>query len=79
MVMIDRDWDGDALSLDAWEFADTLAKNDWQLSLDMDGSNRMLVVFLDVYGNEARHVIETKSPNRRNGTATRAAAKRRKR
>jgi hypothetical protein len=76
MVMIDRDWDGDALSLDAWEFADTLAKNDWRLSLDLEGSERMLIVFVDIYGNEARHVIETNPPNRRKRTAT--AAKRRK-
>jgi DNA modification methylase len=72
MVMIDRDWDGDALSLDEWEFADSLAENDWRLCLDTDGSERLLVVFLDVYGNEARHVIEAKAKPRA-GRSTTAA------
>jgi DNA modification methylase len=77
MVMIDREWDGDVLSLDEWIFADKLAENDWQLSLDLDGSERLLVVFLDVYGNEARHVIDAKPKARakRNGAAAKPAAR----
>jgi hypothetical protein len=77
MVMIDREWDGDVLSLDEWIFADKLAENDWQLSLDLDGSERLLVVFLDVYGNEARHVIDAKPKVRakRNGAVAKPAAR----
>jgi DNA modification methylase len=77
MVMIDHDWDGDALGLDDWQFADTLAKNDWKLSFDLDGSERLLVVFLDVFGNEARHVIEAAPRRARNGAATRARSRKR--
>jgi DNA modification methylase len=58
MLMLDFDYDGAVFDLDAVFYAHQLHADDWQawFPLETIGEN-MMVVFIDIYGNEAREII----------------------
>ncbi|MDD4051593.1 MAG: site-specific DNA-methyltransferase [candidate division Zixibacteria bacterium] len=75
MVMLDYDYDeaNKVFDLDAVYYADSLEKGDWKVRFQREKLGTIImVVFLDIYGNEARVLIDTKvfrKPrlNRKNG------------
>lgn len=61
MVMLDYDFDEESqvFDLDAVFYADALEKASWTLNFPPDLiSKKVMAVFIDIYGNEARVVIE---------------------
>ncbi|MGH8064639.1 MAG: hypothetical protein ACRERE_05250 [Candidatus Entotheonellia bacterium] len=75
-VMLDYDYNGDVFDLDALFFADAIEKADWEIRFPVESvGKQVMVVFIDIYGNEAREVI----PGERLGngmSAEKAGAKR---
>jgi site-specific DNA-methyltransferase (adenine-specific)/adenine-specific DNA-methyltransferase len=69
MVMVDLDYNGDVFDMGAVFYAQQLSDNDWSAWLPVDdlGEN-LMVVFIDIYGNEAREVINAAAVV--NGTRT---------
>lgn len=62
MVMLDYDFDEESqvFDLDAVFYADALKNEDWEVHFPLDElSKKMMAVFIDIYGNEARVVIES--------------------
>lgn len=60
MVMVDFDFDteSDVFDLDAVFYADAIEKENWTLRFPLKSiGKQMMVVFVDVYGNEARELI----------------------
>lgn len=61
MVMIDYDYDGDIFDLDAIFYADGIEKDSWNVWFPIESiGKQMMVVFVDIYGNEARELIPGK-------------------
>lgn len=61
MVMLNYDFDDNSqvFDLDAVFYADALEKTGWALSFPVDSiGKKIMAVFIDIYGNEARVVIE---------------------
>ena len=58
MLMLDLDYKGDVFDFDTVFYAHQLQENDWQgwFPVKSLGQN-VMVVFLDIYGNEAREII----------------------
>jgi site-specific DNA-methyltransferase (adenine-specific)/adenine-specific DNA-methyltransferase len=60
MVMVDLDYNRDVFNMDAVFYAQQLAENNWSAWLPMDDlGETVMVVFIDIYGNEASELIET--------------------
>ncbi len=58
MVMLDFDYNGNVFDLDAVFYAQDLEKADWRLHIPLQKCGReLLIIFIDVYGNEARELI----------------------
>lgn len=58
MIMLDYDYDGEVFDLDAVFYAQELQKADWRLHLPLKKcGEEMMIVFIDIYGNEARELI----------------------
>lgn len=58
MVMVDLNYNDKVFDLDKVFYADDIKKNEWNIELlqsDIEGN--LMLVFLDIYGNEARVVI----------------------
>lgn len=61
MVMLDYDYDGDIFDLDAVFYASEIERESWKLWFPVESIGRqMMVVFVDIYGNEARELISGK-------------------
>ncbi len=61
MVMLDYGYksDSDAFNLDAVFYADAIEKADWEIRFPVESiGNQVMAVFVDIYGNEAREVIQ---------------------
>lgn len=59
MVMLDYDYDGEVFDLDAVFYADDLTKGNWELHFPPESlGKKLMAAFIDIYGNEARVVIE---------------------
>lgn len=57
-VMLDYDYNGDVFDLDAVFFADAIEKAGWEVRFPVEPvGGQVMVVFIDIYGNEAREVI----------------------
>jgi hypothetical protein len=55
MVLIDIDYDGDHVAVDLIQFAEDYSNAGWQLDIPMsDVGDVVMVVFVDIYGNEYR-------------------------
>lgn len=58
MVMVDYDYDGEIFDLDAAYYAHQLQKKGWKIRFKgKDLGEQVMVVFIDIYGNESREVI----------------------
>jgi len=62
MLMIDYNYDGKVFSMDAAVYAHQMQDDNWESSFPLDrfGANAM-VIFIDIYGNEAREIINLES------------------
>lgn len=58
MVMIDLDYDGDTFQLDKYWFGEDIAKNNFKLSFDDAIGDKVMVIFLDIFGNEKKEVLK---------------------
>jgi site-specific DNA-methyltransferase (adenine-specific)/adenine-specific DNA-methyltransferase len=57
-MMLDFNFDGEVFDLDAVFYGDGLKKLGWQARFPYEGlGEKIMVVFLDIHGNEAREVI----------------------
>jgi hypothetical protein len=55
MVMVDADYDGEIFDLDAVFYAEGLQDDQWSFELaDADVGEHLMLIYLDVYGNEHR-------------------------
>lgn len=58
MVMLDFDYDGKVFDLDAVFYAHQLEADEWQTWFPTEKvGEKLMVVFIDIYGNEARELI----------------------
>lgn len=61
MVMVDYDYNDKVFDLDKVFYAGELKKSGWKINLPLkDIKGKAMLVFLDIYGNESRRVIEQK-------------------
>jgi len=61
MVMVDFEYNGKVFDLDRAFYADALKGNSWKIEfLLKDLTGDVMLVFLDIYGNESRMIIEQK-------------------
>jgi hypothetical protein len=61
MVMLDYNFDENSqvFDLNAVCYAETLAKEDWEIRVPLESlGQKLMVVFIDIYGNEARVAID---------------------
>jgi site-specific DNA-methyltransferase (adenine-specific)/adenine-specific DNA-methyltransferase len=59
MVMVDYDYNGKVFDLDKAFYANAIKDNKWKIELTAkEIKGDVMLVFLDIYGNEARMVIE---------------------
>ncbi|MBI3741134.1 MAG: site-specific DNA-methyltransferase [Chloroflexi bacterium] len=60
MLMIDLDYDGKVFDLDYVFYATQLQADDWQAWFPVEKvGKKVMAVFIDIYGNEAREIIPT--------------------
>lgn len=58
LVMLDYDYDDKIFDLDEIHYAEDLKKSDWHISIPKGVlGDKMMVVFIDVYGNESRVTV----------------------
>jgi site-specific DNA-methyltransferase (adenine-specific)/adenine-specific DNA-methyltransferase len=58
MLMLDFDYNGEVFDLDAVFYAQQLQAEDWQAWFPIEGLGaNIMVVFIDIYGNEAQEII----------------------
>lgn len=58
MVMLDYDYDGEVFDLDEVFYADAIEKAGWEVRFPANRlTDRIMAVFVDIYGNEARELI----------------------
>jgi len=81
MVMVDVNYDGDVFNMGEVVYGQQLSENDWTAWLPIENLGKtLMVVFIDIYGNEAREVITTDSIlKRHSASAARVAVKAQKR
>lgn len=61
MVMVDFEYNGKVFDLDKVFYADALKSNSWKIEFSLkDVTGDVMLVFLDIYGNESRMIIEQK-------------------
>lgn len=59
MLLVDHDFDGRIFDMDEVFFGEDLKNNDWIARLDPESlGTQVMLVFMDIYGNEARHVVD---------------------
>lgn len=61
MVMLDYDFDekSQVFDLDSVFYADSLAKQNWEVQFLLENlGDKLMAVFIDIYGNEARVIID---------------------
>jgi DNA modification methylase len=60
MIMFDFDYNEDVFHLDAVHYADQLQKDDYAAWFPLEGlGKKVMTVFIDIYGNEAREVFSS--------------------
>ena len=61
MVMVDFDYDGEIFNLDKVYYASGIEKNGWEVHLPVESiKEQMMVIYLDIYGNEYREIKSIK-------------------
>lgn len=62
MVLVDLNYDGKVFDLDRVFYAHQLEKDGWKITFPVtDATDKVMFVFLDIYGNESRMVVDLKS------------------
>ena len=62
MVMVDYDYNGKVFDLDKAFYASAIKDNKWKIELPVkEIKGDVMLVFLDIYGNESRIVITPKA------------------
>lgn len=57
MVMVDYDYDGEVLALDAVFYAAEIERNGWEVRMPLESlGEQVMIVYMDTYGNEYREV-----------------------
>jgi site-specific DNA-methyltransferase (adenine-specific)/adenine-specific DNA-methyltransferase len=75
MVMLDYDYDGEVFDLDTVFYADALAKANWEVRFPLEGlGGKLMAVFTDIYGNEARIVLDVSEFGAKAGKKARKVA-----
>jgi len=76
MAMLDYNYDGEVFDLDAVFYADALAKADWEVRFPLESlGGKLMAVFIDIYGNEARVVLNASEFGMKGGKKARKARK----
>lgn len=57
MVLVDATYDGDTFQLGEHLFGEDLKVDSWKFSVERDVSDSVMLVLIDIYGNELRQVI----------------------
>lgn len=81
MVMLDYDFNesSQVFDLDAVSYAETLARENWEIRVPLASlGQKLMAVFIDIYGNEARVMIEKREFSPMNGQAGRSEKQGRK-
>jgi len=66
MVMIDYDYNGEYFDMDDKWFASDLEKNDYEISFSVEKlTDRMMIIYMDVFGNERKEILNKKNFKRR--------------
>jgi len=74
MVMLDYDYDSEVFDLDAVFYADELAKANWEARFPLEPlGGKLMAVFIDIYGNEARVVLDASEFRAKAGKKARKA------
>ena len=58
MVMIDRNYDGQTFQLDNYYFGDEIAKNDFKIRFSDEIGQQLMIIYLDIFGNERKEIIK---------------------
>jgi DNA modification methylase len=58
MVMIDFDYDGDTFQMDKYWFGSDITKNDFKVSFDDQIGDKIMIIYLDIFGNEKKEVLK---------------------
>lgn len=75
MVMLDYDYDGEVFDLDVVLYANALAKANWEVWSPLESlGSKLMAVFIDIYGNEARVVLDASEFGVKSDKKTRRAA-----
>jgi site-specific DNA-methyltransferase (adenine-specific)/adenine-specific DNA-methyltransferase len=76
MVMLDYDYDGVVFDLDVVFYADALAKAGWEVRFPREALGRnIMAVFIDIYGNEARVVLNASEFSKKRSKTRKAVRK----
>ncbi len=58
MVMIDLDYGGETFEMDRYWFGSDIAKNDFKITFDESLGNKVMIIYLDIFGNEKKEVLK---------------------
>jgi len=58
MIMLDRNYDGDTFQLDNYYFGDEIAKNDFKIRLSEEIGPQLMIIYVDIFGNERKEIIK---------------------
>lgn len=60
MIMIDLNYNGKTFNLDEYYFSDEIVKNDYKITIDTELGDKIMVIYLDIFGNEKKEVVNKK-------------------
>jgi len=60
MIMIDLNYNEKYFSLDQYYFADEINKKNFKIDLGGNIGNKIMVIYLDVFGNEKKEILTKK-------------------
>ncbi len=63
MVLVDVSYDGDVFDVDAVAYDEDLRRSGYEIRVPLAGQGNLMIVYIDVYGNEARQVVPTSDFN----------------
>ena len=64
-VMIDFNYNGEIFNLSKHAFGDQITKDDFRLTWDEEIGDKIMIIYIDIFGNEKREVISKKDFARR--------------
>jgi len=58
MVMVDFDYDGESFQMDKYWFGGDIAKDDFKINFDEKIKNKIMIIYLDIFGNEKKEILK---------------------